>query len=366
MGTVLVVGQLPPPVHGSNVMAKGLLNLIREMGFRPSLVQKTFSRTVEDVNKFALRKLFVAPYILFSLLTKIIFSRPKVCIYFLSLGLMSFLFDALMLFILRLFRVRYILYIHGVGLKKIEQRNLFLRSVFRIIFHKKSYVAILCRNLYDDLPLWIDKNNVFILPNFSEELDIRKNRSKNLLFFSNIRPEKGIFEFLELARYVNNLKIDISFTIAGPFKDKIVENKVLDYISMYKIGNISIVGAVYDKSCKENLFSNSGILVFPSHAEALPLVVIEAFSAGLPVIASSVGCIPEMITNGYDGYVYDEFNVETILSYVKYILSDDETYLVFSSNCIAKYRDRYARGSYKDRLGEILEHIMTSRRSWIN
>ena len=80
MQTVLVVGQLPPPVHGSNVMAENLLNLIREMGFRPSLVQKTFSRTVKEVNQLAFRKLLIAPYILFSLLIKIIFFRPNVCI----------------------------------------------------------------------------------------------------------------------------------------------------------------------------------------------------------------------------------------------------------------------------------------------
>ena len=363
MQTVLVVGQLPPPVHGSNVMAENLLNLIREMGFRPSLVQKTFSRTVKEVNQLAFRKLLIAPYILFSLLIKVIFFRPNVCIYFLSLGLKSFLFDSMMLFILKLFRVRYILYIHGVGLKKIERRNLFLGSILRIIFHEQSHVVILCHSLYDDLPLWINRDHVFILPNFSEELDIGKDKFNNLLFFSNIRPEKGIFEFLELARHISDLNTDITFTIAGPFKDGFVEGQVLNYISKYKIRNISILGPVYDKFCKENLFSNSGILIFPSHTEALPLIVIEAFSAGLPVIASSVGCIPEIITNGYDGYVYDEFNVETISSYVKYILSDDETYFTFSSNCIAKYCDKYTRNSYKDNLREILEHVMKSNHS---
>ncbi|MDO5674828.1 MAG: glycosyltransferase family 4 protein, partial [bacterium] len=193
--------------------------------------------------------------------------------------------------------------------------------------------------------------------------NIKKNKFNNLLFFSNIRPEKGIFEFLELARYISNLNINVTFTIAGPVKDKIVEGQILNYISKYKISNISILGPMYDKFGKENLFSNSGVLIFPSHAEALPLVIIEAFSAGLPVIASSVGCIPEMITNGYNGYVYNDFNVETILSYVQFIFSDDEAYLKFSSNCKAKYHDKYARDIYRNKLSKILEHVMKSNHS---
>lgn len=58
-------------------------------------------------------------------------------------------------------------------------------------------------------------------------------------------------------------------------------------------------------------YASSDIFVMPSRTETLGLVVLEAMSSGLPVVAVRAGGIPEMIEDGISGYLYDT-NAEAI------------------------------------------------------
>ena len=53
-------------------------------------------------------------------------------------------------------------------------------------------------------------------------------------------------------------------------------------------------------------YASSDIFVMPSRTETLGLVVLEAMSSGLPVVAARAGGIPEMIQHGISGYLFDE------------------------------------------------------------
>jgi glycosyltransferase involved in cell wall biosynthesis len=55
----------------------------------------------------------------------------------------------------------------------------------------------------------------------------------------------------------------------------------------------------------EHLLIDSDVVVLTSEAEGLPLVALEAMSLGVPVLASSVGGLPELITDGRDGYLFE-------------------------------------------------------------
>jgi glycosyltransferase involved in cell wall biosynthesis len=53
----------------------------------------------------------------------------------------------------------------------------------------------------------------------------------------------------------------------------------------------------------ESLMADSDVFVLSTRYDSLPLSIIEAMRAGLPVIATGVGGIPELITHGFNGYV---------------------------------------------------------------
>ena len=55
---ILIVGQFPPPIHGSNIMTKRFYDSLKKLGYQVSIVEKTFSRKIEEVEKVTVKKLF--------------------------------------------------------------------------------------------------------------------------------------------------------------------------------------------------------------------------------------------------------------------------------------------------------------------
>jgi glycosyltransferase involved in cell wall biosynthesis len=53
-------------------------------------------------------------------------------------------------------------------------------------------------------------------------------------------------------------------------------------------------------------YASSDIFIMPSRSETLGLVILEAMSSGLPVVAARAGGIPEMVQDGVNGFLFDE------------------------------------------------------------
>jgi glycosyltransferase involved in cell wall biosynthesis len=56
----------------------------------------------------------------------------------------------------------------------------------------------------------------------------------------------------------------------------------------------------------------------------MPMSVIEAMAAGLPVISTTVGGIPELIEDGVDGLLYTPGDVETLAEKISFLLEDKD------------------------------------------
>jgi glycosyltransferase involved in cell wall biosynthesis len=111
-------------------------------------------------------------------------------------------------------------------------------------------------------------------------------------FFSNISEEKGISEFIELSRRVDDL--ELAFEIAGPIVDSSYDwIKSIEDISK---GKIRWVGPLEEVE-KAQFMARIDVLLFPTRYrnEAEPLVIYEAMAAGVVVVAYDRGCIREML-----------------------------------------------------------------------
>ena len=74
----------------------------------------------------------------------------------------------------------------------------------------------------------------------------------------------------------------------------------------------------------ENLKASS-ILVIPSRMESIPQVIKEAFYLKIPIIATNVGGIPELITDNVTGILVPPNNSEVLLKKINELLVDNET-----------------------------------------
>jgi glycosyltransferase involved in cell wall biosynthesis len=74
----------------------------------------------------------------------------------------------------------------------------------------------------------------------------------------------------------------------------------------------------------QSALSRATLLVLPSLEENCPMAVLEAMAAGLPVAAANVGGVPDLITHGSDGLLFDPTNENSIASAIAELLADDK------------------------------------------
>lgn len=134
-------------------------------------------------------------------------------------------------------------------------------------------------------------NSVFL----DESKSVQKSRSelRTIGYLSNISPEKGIFEFLDLVATLESQGLRLRAKLAGPFQDEEIEGRVRS--RMLGLEALDYLGAVYGPD-KEHFFNSIDVLIFPSWSEAEPFVVHEAMMHAVPVIAYRRGCIPEILS----------------------------------------------------------------------
>ena len=116
-----------------------------------------------------------------------------------------------------------------------------------------------------------------------------------VLTVAAVSRHKGHFEILEAADRLRDRPVE--FLLAGPIADdEVVQRAHAPRLA----SNVAFLGSVGPRE-KWDLLAESDVFLLPSHAEGMPNAVLEAMGAGLPVIATPVGAIPEMLGEGRGG-----------------------------------------------------------------
>jgi Glycosyltransferase len=69
-------------------------------------------------------------------------------------------------------------------------------------------------------------------------------------------------------------------------------------------------------------FASADAFIFPSRTETLGLVLLEAMAAGCPVIAANAGGIPDIVTDGVNGYLFDPADERGAIAATERLLSN--------------------------------------------
>jgi glycosyltransferase involved in cell wall biosynthesis len=93
-----------------------------------------------------------------------------------------------------------------------------------------------------------------------------------------------------------------------------------DFFSLLASRPWASFGGMVGREQLRDVFSRSSLLVLPSLVENCPMSVLEAMAAGVPVIASSVGGVPELICHGQTGLLIDPCSTASILANMERIL----------------------------------------------
>lgn len=113
---------------------------------------------------------------------------------------------------------------------------------------------------------------------------------------ARLHPDKGIRHFLEAAALISRRLADARFVVVGDGP----EHAMLTHLAQ-RLGVADRVTFLGYRQDATPVLRTMDVVVVPSISEGSPLIVLEGMQAGVPVVASAVGGIPEQITHGREG-----------------------------------------------------------------
>ncbi len=141
---------------------------------------------------------------------------------------------------------------------------------------------------------------------------------KNIIgTIANFYPTKGL-EYLILAAKEFKARDDTAFFIIGDGEERPKLEKLIKENGLGK--KVFLLGSIPEA---KKLLQAFDIFVLPSVKEGFPWALIEAMAAKIPVIATSVGAVPEIIDNGKNGFMVAPRDPKALSSRIKEVLASD-------------------------------------------
>lgn len=224
-----------------------------------------------------------------------------------------------------LFRVPTILHVHTGHFPEFYESkcNSFAKAFVRWILSNADCVIVVSTVLKEWVLEISPQRNVKTIFNpmvVTSQTQFRTRSPNKILFLGKLGTGKGTYDLLQAMWHLAQCYPDLKLLLGG-------DGEVTQSRNMAKsLGierSVEFLGWV-DSGTRTRLLAEATIFVLPSYAEGLPMSILEAMAAGLVVVATTVGGIPEAITDGVEGYLVAPGDIDSLARAIGHLLSNVE------------------------------------------
>lgn len=141
-----------------------------------------------------------------------------------------------------------------------------------------------------------------------------------ILFLGRVREKKGAFDLLRAFPAVLASHPDARLCLAG---DGELERARTESAAMGVAGHVDLPGWI-DGDTKDAALAAASVFVLPSHFEGVPIGVLEAMACEVPIVATAVGGIPDIVTHQSEALLSEPGDVEALTRHLLMALQDRE------------------------------------------
>ena len=311
---VLVVGPLPPPLGG--------VQLVIDLQLRSSLARE-FELHVVDTSKRQLRWAVENPtwktplYFvrdLCRLIRALVRVRPDAALVH-AASSPSFLRDWVFMVTARLAGAKVVCHYHGTLHARFpsgETRS--GRAIGRLLMSAAHRVIVLGPTYQREMGKAWKRDDLFWAPNMAD-VALFRDRSAHtpapwltpgeraVLFVGRLSAPKGLYDLFDAIPRVIARHPEARFVLVGVAENDALEGVIRAQAERRGITpRVTFLGSLEGRE-KAAAFVTSQMIVVPSWTEGFPLVIPEAMAAGLPIVATAVGAIPDFVEDGKDGFL---------------------------------------------------------------
>jgi len=233
----------------------------------------------------------------------------------------------------RLFKIPYAVWAQG---SDVYNPKGLIKLTSRMVIKNADSAIALTQDMKKEMQRICDRD-IAIVPNginMADLLDdsVRKDEAdfgRRILFVGRLSPVKGVQYLIKAMKQIHDKIPDARLIIVGDGR----EREMLEALSI-QLGIQKYVqfGGEVPHEKVLSFMQQADVFVLPSLSEGFPMVIIEALACGLPIVASRVGGIPEIIMSETNGYLVEARDTETIANSIILLLQDEKLRKKISDN----------------------------------
>ena len=350
---IVVLGPFPPTIGGIATHVQHLLASPLKDRYRFLLV-RTMSRkhgTPEYGTESIPSKIWRVIGDLVRFISILLRESPLLVHINTSLNRGAFWRDSLYLFVARMFGKKVFFQIHGgqldtfwrdscFGAKLLTQRILGMPDRIGVLSRaqKKPFTQIGFDGKVRVFPNMIDLNGCGRTHRDRVALGVPKDRIVVLFVASHFTREKGVMELLRAASIVEKIHRDVFFVCIG---GGALEGEMRAFCRRHRMEERVLFPGFLSHDSILQYLNASDMFVLPSYSEGFPFVILEAMSAGLPVVATPVGAIPEIVEDGRNGFLVGLRDAAALAEKIVFLAEDGALRKRMGRENLKKVGERY-------------------------
>lgn len=199
------------------------------------------------------------------------------------------------------------------------------KNEIKRIFDMASVVVVLSEEWQKKAMDFCNPDKLIVLYNAVKIPDFKRfdYDDNNVLFLGRLGNRKGSFDLLKAVPEVLKIVSDAHFYLGGD--GEIAQTQEM----IRKLGiekTVSYIGWVTGEE-KKDMLKKCSTFVLPSYHEGMPMALLEAMSYGDAVISTTVGGIPKVIQNGYNGLLIEPGDIKGLTDAIIRVLTNDKPFL---------------------------------------
>jgi glycosyltransferase involved in cell wall biosynthesis len=178
----------------------------------------------------------------------------------------------------------------------------------------------------------------------------------NVLFMGRVGDRKGTFDLIAAWPRVLAAVPGARLTIAGDgdldrLRAEVRQHGVID--------SVDILGWV-SGDVRMSAYRAADIFCLPSYAEGLPMGVLEAMGAGLPVVSTAINGTPDAVTHGTTGFLHTPGDQTALAEHLRTLLTDHALRIEQGQAGFARVTDQFDPESQSERLRQAWEGVVSA------
>jgi glycosyltransferase involved in cell wall biosynthesis len=326
---ILYITPLPPPYHGPNVDSHNLVSNWDSSTY--SLITFDISdkkKKADKIGRFTLRNILVTLKHSFRLIYHFVFKNRKydIVLVYIDQNRWAILRDSIFILIVRFTtRAKIVCRYSAGGFSDFYNNSGIFKLYIKKILLRLDMIITeghIISKQFKSIVSSVEVVSAHIGTPFTNEKSFYKKNSyfQVLYIIGQHRKEKGFWDLLYSIPEVISRNPNVRFNFVGDINEGLISKKnVQRFIKQHNIEEfIDFQGVKYGDE-KDLCYQSSSIMTLPSYTEGLPLSILEGMSFGLPIVATRVGVIPEIIKEEVNGYLLNPGDRKKLIELISFL-----------------------------------------------